>query len=310
MSANHFKNVTVFGAGGTNIGHHIVKALLSKPDLFAVTILARRSSKSTFPAGAQVKYVADSLPHADLVTALQGQDVVISAIGFGALSLERNLIDAATDAGVKRFFPSEYGVNNTHSAARALCPVFNAKGEMIEYLADKHPHLTWTAVPTGLWLDWALDPAIAFAGINMADRTAALWQGGEHRLSWSTLPWAAEGIVQILLAPPEITANKVLPLHGFLASQNEIVAVLEEVQGVEYTVSNLDGGAMVAKARHSWDENRDVKSALELVKAGFFLDGYGSDLVGGGIVALGNDVLDLAPLRLEDVVKTAVERWA
>ncbi|OCT53748.1 nmrA-like family protein [Cladophialophora carrionii] len=287
MSANHFKNVTVFGAGGTNIGHHIVKALSSKPDLFTVTILARRSSKSTFPAGVQVKYIDDPLPHDELVTALQGQDVVISAIGFGAIALERKLIDAAADAHVKRFFPSEYGVNNTHAAARALCPVFEAKGAIIDYLAEKHrvaaPHLTWTAVPTGLWLDWALEPAVAFAGIDITHHTAALWAGGEHRLSWSTLPWAAEGIKQMLIAPPEVTANKVMPLHGFLASQNEIVALLEEIQGVKYAISRLDEGVVIAAARQSWDANKDVKSALDLVKAGFFLDGYGSDLVGGGL---------------------------
>ena len=100
-------------------------------------------------------YVDDDLPHDQLVQALQGQDVLISAIGFGAVSLERNLIDAAIDAKVKRFLPSEYGVNNTDPAARALCPVFDAKGEIIKLLREKESTgLTWTAVPTGLWLDW------------------------------------------------------------------------------------------------------------------------------------------------------------
>ncbi|KIW73270.1 hypothetical protein PV04_01402 [Phialophora macrospora] len=311
MSTTHFKNVTVFGAGGTTIGHHLVKALAAKPDLFTVTILARRSSKSTFPAGVQVKYVDDALPHDQLVAALQGQDALISAIGSGALALEERLIDAAADAHVNRFFPSEYGLNNTHARARALCPIVDTKGAMLEYVATKQPQrLTWTAVPTGLWLDWALEPAIAFAGINVRDLTAALWQQGQHRLSWSTLPWVAEGIAQLLLAPPEDTANKVVPLHGFSASQNEVVAALEQIQCVKYAVSTLDDDAIVAAARQSWDQNKDFQSALGLLKAGLFLDGYGSDLVGEGLVPLGNEFLDLPPLKLEDVVKAAVERWA
>lgn len=86
---------------------------------------------------------------------MRGADALVSAIGFGAIVLEEKLIDAAVDAGVKRFLPSEYGVDNTNPAARKLCPVFDSKGAIIEYLkAKEDTGLTWTAVPTGLWLDW------------------------------------------------------------------------------------------------------------------------------------------------------------
>lgn len=142
-------------AGGTNIGYHVVKALASKPESFTVEIIARKSSKSTFQQGVKVHYVDDELPHSQLIQALDGQDVLISAIGFDAIGLEDKLIDAAIDAKVKRFLPSEYGVNNTNPTTRALSPVFNAKGEVIEKLKGKESQsLSWTAVATGLWLDW------------------------------------------------------------------------------------------------------------------------------------------------------------
>ena len=154
-STKPLRNITVFGAGGSNIGHHLVKALLAKPDQFTVSIIARKSSSSTFPEGAEVKYVDDELPHDQLVAALQGQDALVSAIGFRAIALEQKLIDAAIDAGVRRFLPSEYGVNNANPPARELCPVFDAKGAIIDTLRQKEASgLTWTAVPTGLWLDW------------------------------------------------------------------------------------------------------------------------------------------------------------
>ena len=308
MTANHLRNIAVFGAGGTNIGYHLVKALASQPTLFTVSIIARKSSKSTFPSGVKVHYVTDSLPHDELVAALRGQDALISAIGFGAISLENNLIDAAIAAGVKRFFPSEYGVNNTHPAARALSPVFDTKGGVIEHLQSKESSgLIWTAVPTGLWLEWALQPAIAFAGINIETRTAKLWQNGTHKLSWSTLPWAAQGIAQILLADPATTANKVIPLHGLSASQNEIVALLEKYQNTNYEISHFDDETVVQEAKASWAANKT--GALDLVKAGFFLDGYGSDFVGDGIVQNGNEFLTLETLDLEEIVKGAVDKW-
>ncbi|EXJ57696.1 uncharacterized protein A1O5_12486 [Cladophialophora psammophila CBS 110553] len=309
-SSGYLKNVMVFGAGGTNIGHHVVKALASKPSLFNVSIIARKTSKSTFPEGLEVHYVDVDLPHDQLVKAMQGQDAVISAIGFGAIALEEKLVDAAVEAKVKRFLPSEYGVNNTNPPARALCPVFDAKGAIIEYLKQKESSgLSWTAVPTGLWLDWSLEPAISFAGINIKTHTARLWQNGTHKLSWSTLPWAAEGIAQILLAPSETTANKVVPLHGLSASQNDIVAALEHLQGTKYTITPFDADAVIAGAQRSWRENKDTDSALALVKAGFFLDGYGSDFVNEAITPNGNEFLDLPPLEpFERIVAEAVRR--
>ena len=103
----------------------------------------------------KVHYVDDDTPHDQLVKALTGQDVLISAIGFGSISVQNGLIEAAIEARVKRFIPSEYGLNNTNPTARQLSPVFDAKGGFVEYLKTKESTgLSWTSVPTGLWLDW------------------------------------------------------------------------------------------------------------------------------------------------------------
>lgn len=298
-------------------------------------------------------YVDDSLSHEELVAAMRAAnaDALVSAIGFGAIALEEKLIDAAVEAGVKRFLPSEYGVNNTNPVARNLCPVFDSKGAVVEYLkAKEHTGLTWTAVPTGLWLDWyvntvltnillppftskpssksqkrnpepnlpcsyrSLDPNISFADINIKTHTARLWQRGTHKLSWSTLPWSAAGIAQILLSPAA-TANKVVPLHGLSASQNDIVAALERLQGVKYEISHFEPtDEVVSAAQKSWEVNKDTESALRLVKAGFFLDGYGSDFLAEGIVANGNEYLpglnEGGELLFEDIVKKALEEYA
>ncbi|KEF58491.1 uncharacterized protein A1O9_06417 [Exophiala aquamarina CBS 119918] len=297
-------------AGGTNIGHHIVKRLAAKPSQFTVDIIARTSSKSSFPEGVKVHYVNNDTPHDQLVKILVGQDVLISAIGFGSISVQNALIEAAIEAKVKRFIPSEYGVNNTAPTARALSPVFDAKGGFIEYLQSKESTgLSWTSVATGLWLDWTLEPDISFADINIKTRTAKLWNNGTHKLSWSTLPWAAEGIAQILLAG-ELTANKVVPLHGFEASQKEIISALQKLQNVTYDIGHVDSREIIKNSQSSWVENKDMPSAIKLVQAGFLLDGYGSNLVTEGVTRLGNEYLTLPPLTLDEVVEASVKQWA
>lgn len=149
-----FHNVVVFGAGGSNIGFHIVQALSNDKE-FTVTVLARKSSKSSFPSNVRVVRVKDDFPQAALVDALRGQDVVISAVGPEAKKTEYKLVDAAIEAGVKRFFPSEYGLDNSDPKPAALTPIFGVKHEMQHHLHSKEKEgLTWTSVATGMWLDW------------------------------------------------------------------------------------------------------------------------------------------------------------
>ena len=155
MSSSALRNIIIYGAGGNNIGHHILRNLSSKPTQFNVAVLARSSSTTTFSNAVNVIRLPDSPSHEDYVAALKGQDAVISAVGYPAKLEEPRIIDAAVDAGVKRFLPSEYGLDNSQVVARQLNAVFAAKGDVIDHLKMKESEgLTWTSVPTGLWLDW------------------------------------------------------------------------------------------------------------------------------------------------------------
>lgn len=154
MATQQLRKVLVVGAGGTNIGHHVAKALANDSS-FDLSILSRAGSKSIYPSNAKVITITGNATHEDYVQALQGQDAVVSGLGFEGKPTEKAIIDAAIEAGVKRFLPSEYGVDNTNPAASALSPVFKRKADIIEYLKSKEAAgLTWTAVPTGMWLEW------------------------------------------------------------------------------------------------------------------------------------------------------------
>lgn len=153
-------NIALFGAGGTNIGHHIIQALV-KDGKYNTTVIARASSKSTFPDSVTVVKVSSFDDHAELVRALTGQDVLISAIGHEAMPIQYKLIDAAIEAGVQRFFPSEWGFDNDSPEGRGLSDVFDAKHVVADYLRSKETvRFGWTAVATGSWLDWYVLPKV------------------------------------------------------------------------------------------------------------------------------------------------------
>lgn len=80
--------------------------VLVKAKLFQLTVLTREGSDHKFPAHVTVKKVNyESI--ASLEAALQGQDALVSAMGFVAIHIQKNLVDAAFNAGVRRrFLPS------------------------------------------------------------------------------------------------------------------------------------------------------------------------------------------------------------
>ena len=154
MATHQLRKILVVGAGGTNIGHHIARSLANDSS-FELSILARAGSKSTYPSNARIITIPSNATHDDYVQALKGQDAVVSGLGFEGKPLEKAIIDAAIEAGVKRFLPSEYGIDNTNPVSSELSPVFKRKADIIEYLKSKEATgLTWTAVPTGMWLEW------------------------------------------------------------------------------------------------------------------------------------------------------------
>lgn len=100
-----------------------------------------------------------------------------------------------------------------------------------------------------------------------------------------------------------------MPIRAFEASQNEIIQILESIQKVQYNIENLEPDSLISESQKSWREEKKASAALTLVKAGFFLPGYGSNLVGEGIVPVGNEYLDLSTLSIQDIVQEAARSW-
>ncbi len=93
------------------------------------------------------------MPYEKILEAFRGQDAVVNAT---TSTLEQfRFIDAAIEAGVKRYVPSEYGLNNSRPEARQLSTVFDNKGKIREYLKSKESTgLTWNSIGCGMWLGW------------------------------------------------------------------------------------------------------------------------------------------------------------
>ncbi|KAK6396413.1 hypothetical protein LTR65_009497 [Meristemomyces frigidus] len=298
-----FKNIAIFGAGGSNIGYHVLQALVNDGN-YNVTVIARAASKTTFPESVSVVKINDFNDHPQLVKALKGQDVLLSAIGFEGYAVQYQLIDAAIEAGVPRLVPSEWGFDNDDPANRDLSPILYVKTKLVEYLRSKESaSFSWTALATSIWLEWALDAQ--FLGIDPIKHSVQYWRDGTHEFSCTTLPYSAAAALQVLQLPAEQTANKRIFVSAFEASQRQIVAELEKQQGVQYTAVPFDADKTVQEAKAKWDAEQDIPAAYTTLVAAAVLPEYKANFetVGKQPLLQGMDGVTLPKLTLEGVVR-------
>lgn len=128
---------------------------------FTVTALTRAESGATFPSSVIVKKV-DYTSSSSIAEALKGQDAVVSTIATLALATQNTLVEEAAKAGVKRFIPSEFGVN-TQRVTGGIKAILGAKIALQEQLgkvAAANPGFSWTGLATGLFFDWVCTPLL------------------------------------------------------------------------------------------------------------------------------------------------------
>lgn len=156
--------------------------------------------------------------------------------------------------------------------------------------------------------DRALAPGMTFTGIDITNHTVGYWtQGATFTPSWSTLPFAAQGVVQALKYP-EQTKNTVVFVRAFEASQQQIVAELERQQGAKYSATDVDANAIIKEAKARLDGG-DASAAFTLVQAAFLTPDFGADFVGSK-KNVGNAYMELPELTLEKVIKDVLSHAA
>ena len=127
----------------------------------------RESSTSTYPAGVAVQKV-DFGSVESLTPALAGQDAVVSTIATLGVGSQGPLVDAAFNAGVKRFIPSEFGINTRTLGDLAIGKILGGKIAVVnklQELSEKKPEFSWTGVTNGLFFEFvSRAPALSEKG--------------------------------------------------------------------------------------------------------------------------------------------------
>ncbi|CAE6505180.1 unnamed protein product [Rhizoctonia solani] len=218
------KVVALAGANGY-VGKAFVDQFLEL-NVFQLRILARTESIESAPyqeykkRGAEL-YAISYDDEASLVKALDGVDVLISAVAAeGLTSAQIPLIKASKKAGVKTFFPSEYGGEFPDTTS----PVLQAKKAVVQ--TAKEHGLPVTRLNNGGFPEYIFIPPIGF---SFAEKKVTIWGEGNTKITWTTVRSVANWLANVLKSVPvEQLQNKELQIQGSVHTLNQVVKLWEE----------------------------------------------------------------------------------
>ncbi|KAF2014362.1 NmrA-like family protein [Aaosphaeria arxii CBS 175.79] len=291
------KNVLIIGASG-NLGPSVLDALLAT-EQFNVSVVSRPESKATFPS--TVNVIRSDYSIESFESAFKGQDAVVSTVGNDGFEHQQKIVEAAIKAGVKRFIPSEFGIDTTRADVQAHLPIVMAsKRKFVEFLQSKEKEgLSWTAISSGAFLDWGLQ--YGFLDFDLGSRKATIWDKGETYFTASTLAQVGLAVARVLQKPAE-TANRYVYISSVRTSQKEILGVLEKVTGQKWDVATVDTATKVRELQGKLNSG-DYSVIYPLIAAAIVALPLG-DLTKSG---LDNDLLGLKQEQLEDVAQRVIK---
>ncbi|KAF4467250.1 DNA binding [Fusarium albosuccineum] len=274
------KNVALVGASG-NLGVVIQDHFLAQPNSrLQVSVLTRKESDAEIPAGLNV--IQTDYSPTSLQQGLRGQDVVIMLLPPESTVDHETVIDAAVKAGVKHFFPSEYGVRTYH-------PDFANNDVM-----------SWTGLMCNPWVDFCVVDGLL--GFDINNREARIYNGGNVPFSTGLRDLAAQALYALVTNPERLeeAKNKYIHVASYTTTQNEVLSVVEKLTGQKWKVKNLTSEEVLPEALEDVKKGKNWGLAYQ-VQA--ILYGKGSDgHAVGDFRPLGiwNERLGLPETTLED----------
>ncbi|KAI9506279.1 hypothetical protein GGI25_002277 [Coemansia spiralis] len=229
-----YKNIALVGGSG-NLAAHIIEAFKQAGSEFNVTILTRHESidKARKAIEGYSQFDIKGVDYTDkhsIVQALVGQEVAISLLAYAAFAYQPTIIEAAIEADVKWFIPSEFGVDVERHPNKTL-PMFAQKLRARELL-ESQSKLAYTYILVGEFADVFVLPLF---GIDFEKRTVNIPGKGTVPITFTSQSDIGKYTVAVLRRLPQFK-NKSVLFGSFIASYDDWIAEIEQATGAKFTV--------------------------------------------------------------------------
>jgi hypothetical protein len=143
---------------------------------------------------------------------------------------------------------------------------------------------------------------VGVVGFNINTKEALIFDGGNRAFSTANLSQIGNAVIAVL-SKPEETANQLIYVDSFTATQNEILSQLENATGEKWKVTKTTTEAAKAEGQALFGKG-DMEGLMLLLKVITFGEGYGSDFT--KVAVLGNEKLGLPNQDLASTVAALV----
>jgi uncharacterized protein YbjT (DUF2867 family) len=220
--------VLVAGATGL-VGSNLVKACKEQGKevraLVRPSALADSAKMAPLRSSGAVICVGSLEDFPSLVKACAGMEAVISAVGAAQIAQQTELIKAAKQTSIKRFIPSDYGLD-PKVAGKGSCVLFDQKA--LIHQAVKESGLNYTFVhANGLFEYWAY--SLGQLGLPSPPEEVQLYAQGTVKAALVSVSDVAK-VTATTVDDPR-TQNKELFITANILSQEELIRLWEEISG-------------------------------------------------------------------------------
>ncbi|GFP57692.1 hypothetical protein ACSS6W_007495 [Trichoderma asperelloides] len=310
-----FTKLIIAGTTGYVADHAIRTILASTKPKFDVTILTRVDSGKAvaFIPGARVVPV-DYNDHHGLVKTVAGAHAILSFIsGPSSKAIDRLLLKAAQEAGVRRIFPSEYTLDILHPAAVSLLTeggswpddtsaVVTAR-KFVSLADEGGPTSFTTLVPSAFMVSW-LEGDFGF--FEPKNRKVTVLDSGDHYFSGCSLPFIGAAIVAVLQMDEEKTKNKRIPITEVRATMNQIVDIYEELLVTKFQRVQITSQELLNKRNADLAAGNAFAALFDGIIVGAFNGCGAGDLV-DGLAFDGDGLLNIKRKTLKELTAEALK---
>ncbi|KAJ5963694.1 uncharacterized protein N7479_003570 [Penicillium vulpinum] len=218
------RNVALLGKGW--LGSAILEQLVNSG--FQVTVLSRTARSADEPPASIKTLQVDYSSIDSLVSALQGQDAVVSTVGSSGISAQKTVIDASIQAGVRRFIPSDFGALTTRPGGESL-PLNALWIEIQKYLKEKalSGQIEYTLFAVGPFLEFVMSMPFL---TDLQTQTAPLYDNGMHTFSSTSVSSVGKAVAGALKNAPA-TKNRLVSVHDIVLTQNKVLDLAKKYSG-------------------------------------------------------------------------------
>ncbi len=261
-------SILVLGAG--ELGMAVLRSLAWRAALFpgtTLTVLLRPSTITSHDPDKQrditelqtlgVKFLPGDLVAAstiDLADHFRGFHTVIGCTGFVAgRSIQLKLARAALDAGVKRYFPWQFGVDYDVIGRGSAQDLFDEQLDVRDLLRSQD-RMEWVIVSTGMFTSFLFEPS--FGVVDLAQKTIHALGSWGTAVTVTTPKDIGALTAEIVFAESRIV-NSVVYTAGDTVTYERLADIVDSVLGRK--VRRVEWSVPVLKDELAKDPNDPIK---------------------------------------------------